>query len=92
MLGELNHALKNLAMLREKEISRTQFFDGRVEGMIVEKNGAEDAAFRFEIVRERPFDRSVCCSHSLYFRLGLFGMQEAEFWLRHVFALELFFV
>jgi hypothetical protein len=92
MLGELNHALKNLAMLREKEIFRTQFFDGRVEGMIVEKNGAEDAAFRFEIVRERPFDRSVCCSHSLYFRLGLFGMQEAEFWLRHVFALELFFV
>ena len=47
--------------------------------MIVEKDGAEDAALRFEIMREGPFDRGVCSSHSLYFRLGLFGMQEAEF-------------
>ena len=68
-----------MAMLREKEIFRAQFFDGRVEGMIIEKNGAEDAAFCFEIMRERPFDRSVCAGHSLYFRLGLSGMQEAEF-------------
>jgi len=60
--------------------------------MIIEKDGTEDAALRFEIVRERPFDRGVCGSHSLYFRLGLFGMQEAELWLRRVFALELFFV
>lgn len=47
--------------------------------MIVEEDGAENAALRFEIVREGAFDRSVCRSHSLYFRLGLFGMQEAEF-------------
>src|SRR5579864_2415915 len=82
MLGELNHALKNLAVLREEEIFRAQFFDGCVEGMIIEKDGAEDAALRFEIVREGAFDRGVCGSHSLYFRLGLFGMQEAEFLLR----------
>jgi hypothetical protein len=80
MLGELNHALENLAVLREKEIFRAQLFDGRVEGMIIEKDGAEDAAFGFEIVGERAFDRSPCGNHSLYFRLGLFGMQEAEFW------------
>ena len=79
MLGELNHALKNLAVLREKEIFGAQLLDGGVEGMIVEKDGAEDAALRFEIVRQRAFDRGVCGSHSLYFRLGLFGMQEAEF-------------
>jgi hypothetical protein len=79
MLGELNHALKNLAMLWEKEIFRAQLFNSCVEGMIIEKDGAEDAAFRFEIVGERAFDRSVGASHSLYFRLGLFGMQEAEF-------------
>jgi hypothetical protein len=79
MLGELNHALKNLAMLREKEIFRAQLFNSCVEGMIIEKDGAEDASLRFEIVREGAFDRSVCRSHSLYFRLGLFRMQEAEF-------------
>jgi hypothetical protein len=90
MLGELNHALKNLAMLREKEIFRAQLLYGCVEGMIIEEDGTEDAALRFEIVRERAFDRSVYSSHSLYFRLGLFGMQETEFWLRRVFALDLF--
>src|SRR5580692_4346721 len=79
MLGELNHALKNLTVLREEEIFRAQLLDGCVEGMIVEKDGTEDAALRFEIVREGAFDRGVCGSHSLYFRLGLFGMQEAEF-------------
>src|SRR5579864_1528764 len=82
MLGELNHALKNLAVLREKEIFRAQLFNSCVEGMIIEKDGAEDAALRFEIMGERAFDRGVCRSHSLYFRLGLFGMQEAEFLLR----------
>ena len=46
-------------MLREKEIFRAQLFDGGVEGMIVEKDGAEDAALRFEIVRERAV-RSRC--------------------------------
>jgi hypothetical protein len=86
MLSELNHALKNLAMLREKEILRAQLFDSGIEGMIVEKDGAEDAALRFEIMGERAFDRSVCRSHSLYLRLGLFGMQEAEFGLRRVSA------
>jgi hypothetical protein len=79
MLGKLNHALKNLAVLREEEIFRPQFLDSCVEGMIIEEDGAEDTALRFEIVRERAFDRGACGSHSLYFRLGLFGMQEAEF-------------
>jgi hypothetical protein len=79
MLGELNHAFENMAVLREKEILGAQLFDGGVEGMIIEKDGAEDAAFCFEIVRERTFDGSACSSHSLYFRLGLSGMQEAEF-------------
>lgn len=93
MLCELNHALKDLAVLGEKEILRAQFFDGRVEGVIVEENCAEDAALRFEIVRKRALDRSVCCGHSLYFRLGLFGMQEAEFLIAmRARALEIFFV
>ena len=68
-----------MSMLRKKEIFRAQFLNGCVEGMIIEEDGAEDAAFCFKIVRERAFDRSVCASHSLYFRLGLFGMQGAEF-------------
>jgi hypothetical protein len=79
MLGQLNHSLENLAVLREKEIFRAQFFDGRVEGMIIEKHGAKDAAFRLEIVGKRAFNRSACAGHSLYLRLGLFGMQGAEF-------------
>jgi len=79
MLGELNHALKDLAVLRKEEILRSQLFDGCVEGMIIKKDGAEDAALRFEIMGERAFDRGVSCGHSLYFRLSLFGMQEAEF-------------
>jgi hypothetical protein len=60
--------------------------------MIIEEDGTEDAALRFEIVRERAFDRSVYSSHSLYFRLGLFGMQETEFWLRRVFARSIYFL
>jgi len=79
MLGELNHALKDLAVLREEEILRSQLFDGCVEGMIIEKDGAENAALRFEIMRKRSSNRSVCRGHSLYLRLGLFGMQEAKF-------------
>jgi hypothetical protein len=67
MLGELNHAFENVAVLREKEIFRAQLFDGRIEGMIVEKDGAEDAAFCFEIVGERAFDGSACKSHFALF-------------------------
>jgi len=79
MLGKLNHTLKNLAVLRQKEILRAEFLDRCIEGVVIEEDGTEDAALRFQIVGEGPFDRGVCRSHSLYFRLGLFGMQEAEF-------------
>jgi hypothetical protein len=80
LFAELNHALKNLAMLREEEIFRAQFFDGSIEGMIVEEDGTKDAAFGFEIVRERAFESGIA-GHldSLYFRLSRFPAQEEYF-------------
>ena len=71
LLAQLNHALENLAVLRKKEILRADFFDGGVERVIVEDDGAENAALGFEIVRKRPFERSVAGHHSPFIRLRL---------------------
>src|SRR5579864_151173 len=69
-LGKFNDALENPAMLVEKKVLAFQFFDRNVEGMIVEKDGAEHAALRAGAIREGAFE-SCILSHidSLYFRL-----------------------
>ena len=46
-------------MLRKEEIFGAQLFDGGVQRVIVEKDGAEDAALRFEIVGQRAFESCV---------------------------------
>ena len=48
-----------MAILRKEEIFGPQRFDSGVERVIIEKDGAEDAALRFEIVRQRAFESSV---------------------------------
>jgi hypothetical protein len=69
-LGKFNDALENPPMLIEKKVIAFQFLDGNVEGMIVEENGAQDAALRAGAIRERTFESRIL-SHidSLYFRL-----------------------
>ena len=69
-LGEFNDALENPAMLIEEKVLAFQFLNRDIEGMIVEKDSAEDAALRASAVRERTFESRIL-SHinSLYFRL-----------------------
>jgi hypothetical protein len=43
-------------MLLEEEIFGLEIFDGGVESVVIEKNGAEDGAFGVEILRERAFE------------------------------------
>ena len=64
-------------MLGKEEIVGAETLDGGVEGVIIEQDSAENAAFSFEIVREGPFQRGVAASHSLYFRPVFPGAQEA---------------
>jgi hypothetical protein len=42
-------------MLFEKEVFRLETFNGGVQSVIIEKNGAEDGAFSIQILRERAF-------------------------------------
>ena len=42
-----------------KKSSGRRRLDGRVQGVIVEQDGAQNAALGFEIVRERAFDADV---------------------------------
>ena len=65
-----------LAMLRKEEILGAQALDGGVQRVIIEQDGAENAAFGFEIVRERTFESGIAGHYSLYFRLTIFRTQE----------------
>ncbi len=83
LFAELDHALENVAVLREEKILRAQALDGGVQRVIVEQDGAENAAFGFEIVRERAFDADVNRGH-LYFALfspKAFPNARAAIWL-----------
>src|SRR5262249_3844565 len=64
---ERDHLREDAAMLIEKEILGTKRFDGGIESVIVEKNGAENGAFSVEIVRKGLFEngfwhQSLCVS------------------------------
>ncbi len=47
LFPQLDHALENLAMLRQEEIFRAQLFDGSIQRMVIEQDRAEDAALGF---------------------------------------------
>jgi hypothetical protein len=80
LFAELHHALEDVPVLWKEEILAAEALDRGVERVVIEQNGAEDAALSFEIVRERSFDCRVGRhSNSLYFRLRKFFAQAAIF-------------
>ncbi len=56
LFAELNHAFENVPVLRKEEILGAQALDGGVQRVIIEQNRAQNAAFGFDIVRQRSFD------------------------------------
>jgi hypothetical protein len=46
-------------VLIEKEVFGAEILDGRVEGVVVEENGAEDGALGVEIVRKGLFENGI---------------------------------
>ena len=78
LFGELDHALENLAMLREEEILGAQLFDGGVQADYREGR-RRGCCVRLRDCAEAGVRWWCRSSHSLYFRLCLFGMQEAGF-------------
>jgi hypothetical protein len=59
----LHHPFENVAMLWQEKIIRAQFFHGGVQRVIVQQDGAQDAALSLYIVREWTFDCYVTGSH-----------------------------
>ena len=55
----MQHALENLAMLRKKEIFGFNLFYRGVKRVVVEKDCAQNAALRFQIVRQRFFECGI---------------------------------
>jgi hypothetical protein len=76
LLAKIDHAFEDAAMLREEEVLGFQMFDGGVERVIIEKHSAENAAFSFEVMRERAFDRAVG-SHGLFFYSPYFRLTDS---------------
>jgi hypothetical protein len=74
--SELDHALKNLAMLGKEEILGADFFDRGVQRVIVEDDCAKDAALGFQIMGKRAFEGSFVCHDSLFIRPPLFSLKE----------------
>ena len=58
-LAEGDHLHVNAAMLIEEEIFRTDIFNGGIQGVVVEQNGAKNRALCVEIARERAFECRV---------------------------------
>ena len=57
--AQSNHLVENPPVLVQKKIFRLQFFDGGIQGMIVQQDGAEHAAFRFKILGKLPFECEI---------------------------------
>ena len=51
LFSQLHHALKNLPVLRQKEIVRAHFLDRGVQRVVIQQNRAENAALCLQIVR-----------------------------------------
>jgi hypothetical protein len=58
-LAEGNHLGEDATMLVEEEILGLEIFDGGVEGVVVEEDGAEYGTLGVEIVGERLFESGV---------------------------------
>ncbi len=56
LFAECGHGLEDAAVGIEEEILWADFFEGGVEGMVIEEDGAEDGALGVEILRERAID------------------------------------
>jgi len=54
-LGELDHLVEDAAVRVAEEVARVDHFRRVVERVVVQEDGAQDGAFRFEVVRERAF-------------------------------------
>src|SRR2546428_7011339 len=67
-LVQRDHLLKDAPVMVVEEIFGTQLFDGRVNGVVVHQDGAEDAAFGVKILRQRAFENRLR-SHSSVFAL-----------------------
>jgi hypothetical protein len=48
-----------MAVLRQEEIFSLQSFDGGVEGVVIDKNGAKNGTLRVEVVGKGAFQGSV---------------------------------
>ena len=57
--ADRGRALSDAAMLVQKKFFGTELFAGQIEGMVIQKNGAEDAALRVEIVRQGPLENRL---------------------------------
>jgi hypothetical protein len=56
-----NHVGKDATVLIKEKIFGSQRFDGGVQRVVVEQNGAEYGALGFEIIRQRLFKGGVSC-------------------------------
>ncbi len=77
---ELHHALEDVPVLREEEVLRAKDLDCGIERVIIEQNRAENAAFGFEVLRERAFEGCIAShAYSLYIRPSRGPAQERCF-------------
>src|ERR1700691_1418015 len=58
-LAERRHPVEYSPVWIEKEIFGAKLLDPRIEHVIVEQDGTEDAAFGLKILRKRPVEASV---------------------------------
>ena len=68
-----DHLLKDAAMRIEEEILGPEVFDGGVERLIVQQDGAKDGALRVQMLREGTFESGFvrhgeCEVYSLFLR------------------------
>jgi hypothetical protein len=51
VFAERDHLIEDAAVLLQEKIFGLEIFDGGVESVIIEQNGAQDGAFGVEILR-----------------------------------------
>jgi len=57
--AERDHLIEDAAVLIEEEVFRAEIFDGGVEGVVVEENGAQDGTLGVEVVGEGLFESGI---------------------------------
>ncbi len=56
VFAERDHLIEDAAVLFQEKIFGLEIFDGGVEGVIIEQNGAKNGAFGFEILWQWAFE------------------------------------